>query len=215
MKKTFKLAAIAFLGVALLSLSSCIKGNDGEEVQFKQIGTLEKTTIMNAIVGNYTGKLHFPKSLDEANKTDSVVLNWSVTSDTTIVIPEFPVKVLVNLVRGDKDFKDALAAADPVNVEMKLQMPAYMVENYFNSGYYLLSPLAKGDVDVNLAGKPAKLTFASSIYVGSISYRSVQQLFEYSKAIEKNRTRLLVKQITFNNTPHEINAPVVLLGKKM
>ena len=55
MKKTLNLAAIAFCGMAMLSLSSCLSGgNGGEEPKFKQITSVERTTMMNAIVGNYS-----------------------------------------------------------------------------------------------------------------------------------------------------------------
>lgn len=46
-----------------------------------------------------------------------------------------------------------------------------------------------------------------------MQHQQVQQLLEYYK--EKQVIRLLVKQITYENTPYEIKNPVVLQGKKI
>ena len=123
MKKTLNLAAIAFCGVAMLSLSSCLSGgNGGEEPKFKQITSVERTTMMNAIVGNYSGKLKFIKSLGD-NKIDSADISWSVTADTMLVIEKFPVRAISGSVQAGEEMKRKLTAAEPAKVEMKLKLP--------------------------------------------------------------------------------------------
>ena len=212
MKKTLNLVAIALFGVVVLSLSSCLNGgNGGEEPRFKKITKAEQTVIMSSLVGNYSGHLKFVKSA-KPNEIDSVKIDWTITPDTILVIEKFPVRVLTGSVQASETFVKQLGAADPVEVKMKLKLPNYTLEDYYNKGYYLASPIAAKDFDITIAGKPGKLTFTNVIQFGSMQHQQVQQLLEYYK--EKQVTRLLVKQITFENTPHEVNAPVYLVGKK-
>ena len=212
MKKTLNLVAIALFGVVVLSLSSCLNGgNGGEEPRFKKITKAEQTVIMSSLVGNYSGHLKFAKSA-KPNEIDSVKIDWTITPDTILVIEKFPVRVLTGSVQASETFVKQLGAADPVEVKMKLKLPNYTLEDYYNKGYYLASPIAAKDFDITIAGKPGKLAFTNVIQFGSMQHQQVQQLLEYYK--EKQVTRLLVKQITFENTPHEVNAPVYLVGKK-
>lgn len=212
MKKTLNLAAIAFCGVAMLSLSSCLSGgNGGEEPKFKQITSVERTTMMNAIVGNYSGKLKFIKSLGD-NKIDSADISWSVTADTMLVIEKFPVRAISGSVQAGEEMKRKLTAAEPAKVEMKLKLPGYMLESYFNQGYYLASPIAGKDIDVKVGDKDGKLTFTQSINLGSGNYQKISQLLEYLK--DRQVTRLLIERITIDNQVYNVQAPFTLQGKK-
>ena len=212
MKKTLNLAAIAFCGVAMLSLSSCLSGgNGGEEPKFKQITSVERTTMMNAIVGNYSGKLKFIKSLGD-NKVDSVDIAWSVTADTMLVIEKFPVRTLSGSVQAGEEMKRKLTAAEPAKVEMKLKLPGYMLENYYNQGYYLAGPIPGKDIDVKVGEQTGKLTFTQAIKSGQGYYQQVSQLLEYFK--DRQVTRLLVERITIDNQVYNVQAPFVLQGKK-
>ena len=212
MKKTLNLAAIAFCGVAMLSLSSCLSGgNGGEEPKFKQITSVERTTMMNAIVGNYSGKLKFIKSLGD-NKVDSVDIAWSVTADTMLVIEKFPVRTLSGSVQAGEEMKRKLTAAEPAKVEMKLKLPGYMLENYYNQGYYLAGPIPGKDIDVKVGEQTGKLTFTQAIKSGQGNYQQVSQLLEYFK--DRQVTRLLVERITIDNQVYNVQAPFVLQGKK-
>lgn len=212
MKKTLNLVAIALFGVVVLSLSSCLNGgNGGEEPRFKKITKAEQTVIMSSIVGNYSGHLKFFKSANP-KEIDSVKIAWSITPDTILVIEKFPVRVLTGSVQASETFVKQLGAADAAEVKMKLKLPYYMLEDYYNKGYYLASPIVGQDIDIKIGEKPGKLAFTNAIQVGTMQHQQMQQLLEYYK--EKQVTRLLVKQITFENTPHEVNAPVYLVGKK-
>ena len=212
MKKTLNLVAVALFGVAMLSLSSCLSGgNGGEEPKYKKITKAEQTVIMSSIVGNYSGQLKFVKG-PKPTDIDSVKIAWSVTNDTILVIDKFPVRVLTGSVSASETFVKQLGAADPVEVKMKLKLPNYTLEDYYNKGYYLASPIVGQDIDIKIGQNTGKLAFTNAIQMGTMQHQQVQQLLEYYK--EKQVTRLLVKQITFENTPHEVNAPVYLVGKK-
>ena len=212
MKKTLNLAAIAFCGMAMLSLSSCLNGgNGGEEPKFKQITSTERTVMMNAIVGNYNGKLKFIKSLGD-NKVDSVDIAWSVTADTMLVIEKFPVRTLSGSVQAGEEMKRKLTAAEPAKVEMKLKLPGYMLENYYNQGYYLAGPIPGKDIDVKVGEQTGKLTFTQAIKSGQGNYQQVSQLLEYFK--DRQVTRILVERITIDNQVYNVQAPFVLQGKK-
>lgn len=205
MKKTLNLAAIAFCGVAMLSLSSCLSGgNGGEEPKFKQINSVERTTMMNAIVGNYSEKLKFIKSLGD-NKVDSVDIAWSVTADTMLVIEKFPVRAISGSVQAGEEMKRKLTAAEPAKVEMKLKLPGYMLENYYNQGYYLAGPIPGKDIDVKVGEQTGKLTFTQAIKSGQGNYQQVSQLLEYFK--DRQVTRLLVERITIDNQVCNVQAP--------
>ena len=212
MKKTLNLVAVALFGVAMLSLSSCLSGgNGGEEPKYKKITKAEQTVIMSSIVGNYSGQLKFVKG-PKPTDIDSVKIAWTVTNDTILVIDKFPVRVLTGSVKASETFVKQLGAADAAEVKMKLKLPNYMLEDYYNKGYYLASPIVGQDIDIKIGQNTGKLAFTNAIQTGTMQHQQVQQLLEYYK--EKQVTRLLVKQITFENTPHEVNAPVYLVGKK-
>ena len=212
MKKTLNLVAIALFGVVMLSLSSCLNGgNGGEEPRFKKITKAEQTVIMSSLVGKYSGHLKIVKSA-KPNEIDSVKIDWTITPDTILVIEKFPVRVLTGSVQASETFVKQLGAADAAEVKMKLKLPNYMLEDYYNKGYYLASPIVGQDIDIKIGQNTGKLAFTNAIQMGTMQHQQVQQLLEYYK--EKQVTRLLVKQITFENTPHEVNAPVYLVGKK-
>ena len=87
-----------------------------------------------------------------------------------------------------------------------------MLENYFNQGYYLASPIAGKDIDVKVGDKDGKLTFTQSINLGSGNYQKISQLLEYLK--DRQVTRLLIERITIDNQVYNVQAPFTLQGKK-
>ena len=195
MKKTFKMAAFALCGMAMMSLTACLNGGDeGQEIRYKQISNTERAVIMNAVKGNYTGKFYFIKSHIE-NKYDSINVAWTITADTMLVINRFPVKAVSGLVQAGTELQNKISKADPAEVKMKVQLPSYLLEDYYTKGYYLANPIA---------GEP--------IETGNFQTQRLSQLLEQNNG--KQVVRLLIERITLDNQTYEIKMPFYLKGDK-
>lgn len=212
MKKTFKMAAFALCGMAMMSLTACLNGGDeGQEIRYKQISNTERAVIMNAVKGNYTGKLYFRKSHIE-NKYDSINVAWTITADTMLVIDRFPVKAVSGLVQAGTELQNKISKADPAEVKMKVQLPSYLLEDYYTKGYYLANPIAGEPIDVRCDDTNGKLTFANHIETGNIQTQRLSQLLEQNNG--KQVIRLLIERITLDNQTYEIKMPFYLKGDK-
>lgn len=107
--------AIKFLSVACciaaVSLTSCLSDSDSSD------NSLTKADIAQcfaAVQGNHVGKLIYPaKNIkDVKDVTDTLDITWSVKTDSTMTIYDFPTRLLainVDSVKG-KDMKDAIMA---------------------------------------------------------------------------------------------------------
>ncbi|ERT58326.1 putative lipoprotein [Prevotella sp. BV3P1] len=122
---TWLLAACLTLGVT--SLTSCLGSNEDNQVKI----TKEEVQLAFAKVkGKHTGKLIYPQRevKSATDRTDTLDISWSLTTDSTMVIHNFPVKAL---------------AENVTNTDLrKLLLTAPAQDLKCNIGFYSVSPIA-------------------------------------------------------------------------
>lgn len=124
-KLTWLLAACLTLGVT--SLTSCLGSNEDNQVKI----TKEEVQLAFARVkGKHTGKLIYPQRevKSATDRTDTLDISWSLTTDSTMVIHNFPAKALAENVTNTDLRKLLLTAPDQ---DLKC-----------NIGFYSVSPVA-------------------------------------------------------------------------
>ena len=65
--------------------------------------------------------------------------------------------------QAETELQNKISKADPAEVKMKVQLPSYLLEDYYTKGYYLANPIAGEPIDVKCDGTNGKLTFANHI----------------------------------------------------
>ena len=122
---TWLLAACLTLGVT--SLTSCLGSNEDNQVKI----TKEEVQLAFAKVkGKHTGKLIYPQReiKSASDRADTLDISWTLTTDSTMVIHNFPVKALAENVTNTDLRKLLLTAPDQ---DLKC-----------NIGFYSVSPVA-------------------------------------------------------------------------
>lgn len=108
-KLTWLLAACLTLGAT--SLTSCLGSNEDNQVQL----TKEEVQLAFAKVkGKHTGKLIYPQReiKSASDRADTLDISWTLTTDSTMVIHNFPVKALAENVTKTDLRKLLLTAPD-------------------------------------------------------------------------------------------------------
>lgn len=114
--KAIKLFSIACC-VAAVSLTSCIGDNDSD---VKSLTKAEIAQCFNAVKGTHEGRvIYSAPTAKDVNHEDSVDITWTIATDSTMTIHDFPARLLahnVDSVQG-KALKTALAAAPDQDIE--------------------------------------------------------------------------------------------------
>ena len=111
MMKTRSLFTILFCCVAAACVTSCIN-NDDDDNSSQALTKAEIAQCYMTVGGNYTGDLFYlTTSADGMTENiDTLVGKWNIPTDSTLIITEFPSKVLAESV-SYSGLKEALAEA--------------------------------------------------------------------------------------------------------
>ena len=144
-----KISILALGCLAAVGLTSCLGDDDNNEntgLSQQEIGQ-----CLTATKGNYTGKLLFEieNPNDRNDYADTLDIAWSVTSDTMVVINQFPAQPILENIKDNK-MKEAMAAAAPT--QLKSYMGFYQATSPIG---FLLYPLT-ADFDIEYEGAPHK-----------------------------------------------------------
>ncbi len=118
MKKitTFSIVMVLMMG---LCMTSCLKGNNNDEQEKQwQEWVNEVNAEIRASIGSYGGKMY----LCAANKEreDSVVANWGIASDSTMVLSAVPLSWLVKkMPENQKALQTAIAERGTSDILVK------------------------------------------------------------------------------------------------
>ena len=110
MKKLFGLM-VGFLVLGGV-FTSCLKDEDtGLSVEEQRSAYLQ-------VKGDYNGKLVYSKQLEDksAYVNDTVDVSWSIATDSTLLIKQFPSAALAEGI-SNNDIKAAMASANPVDIK--------------------------------------------------------------------------------------------------
>ncbi len=127
MKKN-KLLILVVALMATLSFTACMNDDYEEQGKRKLPTVAELKAASSSIQGLYQGKLYRYDQIGNSwqfEKKDSVNTTWEVKDDTTLVIKNFPAKMLATNVI-DTDLKQAIAALP--NQEIKCAVSVFSVK---------------------------------------------------------------------------------------
>lgn len=114
--KVMKLFSVACC-VAAMSLTSCI-GDDSSD--YKPLTKNDIAMCLNAVRGTHQGKcIYLAPTAKDINNTDTVDISWTITTDSTMTIHDFPVKLLaqnIDSISG-KEVRNALLNAGESDIE--------------------------------------------------------------------------------------------------
>lgn len=93
MKKLTFTSLIACGMLAAVSLGSC---SDSDDNGYTPLTKEEKATCFAAVKGDYTGKLIYAtgETKNGKNVNDTIAAHWSIATDSTLVIHDFPSRLL-------------------------------------------------------------------------------------------------------------------------
>lgn len=117
--KTKQLVSIMIGCLTALCVTSCL-GDDTSESDSQTLTKAQIAQCFMTVAGNYTGKLYYEvKSSDGyATIVDSLDTSWYISTDSTLIITDFPAKVVAELV-SYQPLKAALAEAPNKMVNCK------------------------------------------------------------------------------------------------
>ena len=129
--KLFKVFGILAVVMTIVSLSSCMKNDDSDDLEKKWENWLKQVeTEIKDSACTYQGYLICQKSQSE-NKLDSVPAVWTLNNDSTLDLLNVPTGMLVKqLPESQKTLQKAVANASNVNIHVRLTY-----------NYYYCSPL--------------------------------------------------------------------------
>lgn len=129
--------------MAALSFTSCNTDDDGYTLTKEDIAA-----CLNAVQGNYTGKLIYPSQNPKvpSDTTDSLDIQWSATADTTIVVNQFPVSLVAKFVE-DKDLKAALETINNKELKSSIYFTNVSPVVFLANATPLVIPVRYGEAD--------------------------------------------------------------------
>lgn len=170
MKKN-KLLLLLIVLLTTVSLTSCL--GDGDDSGRPQLPTKEeRDAAFNVMKGNYQGKLIcFSRNQQTGGweKKDSTDIHWEMTSDTCLLVKQFPTKYLAKSVKN-ASLKQAIEALPAQDLKFKFSI-------------YWAKPTATGFYVVPLLADLGNLTYDGAshrIAVRFIWNSTVRGLFDPS-----------------------------------
>ena len=121
MMKTRSLLTILFCCLTAVCVTSCLK-NDDDNNSSQALTKAEIAQCYMTVGGNYTGDLlYLTTSADDMTEdVDTLVGKWNIPTDSTLIITDFPSKVLAEYV-SYPGLKEALAEAPDQVIKCRIQ----------------------------------------------------------------------------------------------
>ena len=127
--KSLKVFGILAVLMMTVGLSSCVKTDDGDDLNKKWKEWVEQVdTEIKASVGTYEGKLYSQsnESTEDEIELDEIDATWRINADSTLDLLNVPVELLVKkMPESQKALHDAVCNTGNVNIHVK------MVYNYY------------------------------------------------------------------------------------
>ena len=117
--KTKQLVSIMIGCLTALCVTSCL-GDDTSESDSQTLTKAQIAQCFMTVAGNYTGKLYYEAKSSDGYATivDSLDTSWYIPTDSTLIITDFPAKVVAEFV-SYQPLKAALAEAPNKMVNCK------------------------------------------------------------------------------------------------
>ena len=109
-----KITFIAIVGciMSAISFTSC---NSDSDNTYNELTAAEIQQCFNATRGTYNGKMIYAaeNKANVADKYDTINIAWSIITDSTMTIYNFPVSTLAESITNNDDLKSAIAQLPP------------------------------------------------------------------------------------------------------
>lgn len=116
--KTKNLISMMFGCLAALCVTSCLGDDDNNNNSSSTLSKSQIAQCFMTVKGDYTGDLLYLAKADDGltEQVDTLVGEWSIPTDSTLIIYDFPAKVLAEFV-SHTGLKNALAEAPDQDVK--------------------------------------------------------------------------------------------------
>ena len=188
--KALKIFSVAYC-MAAVCLTSCI-GDDSSEV--KNLTQGEIATCLNAVRGTHLGKVYYSAPTQkDVNNVDSVDISWTISTDSTMTIHDFPARLLAHNIDSvstqGKELRAALQACPDQDID------CYIGFMKISPIYWLITP--------RLQNIPLSSTMASTRYRWLSILPTPIQAVSITPALRSSRWRLSrVPSIWTISLPH-------------
>jgi hypothetical protein len=191
--KALKIFSVACC-MAAVGLTSCI-GDDNNNSS-AGLTPSQIATCLNAVRGSHSGKMYYyAPTTKNVNNTDSAEVSWTITTDSTMTIHDFPARALAQNIdsvsNAGKELRAALQAAPDQDIECYIGF----IKN--SPIYWLINPKAPtytvktsdGEHKIQVAFY-ANNTYSSGFYNTSTKEFSME-IVEGAIYMDGNRTSYL------------------------
>lgn len=202
-----KKIVIAICCLAAMTLNSCFI----EDVKDESLSSQEISQCLQAVKGNYTGKILFENHNpnDYSDIVDTLDISWRITADTLIVFDQFPQTIVLDRI-SEASVKEALQAAAPA--PLKSQFAFYKADPIS----FLLYPYSVV-YNIELNGEAHKAVLA--FYVNTYSYglfESISRVFQMKFQIaglylDENANHNYLTNSAYDNT----SIPIILTNSDL
>lgn len=149
--KRLRFLSFFFCAIAALAFTSCLNDDDDES----RLTPEQVQQCYNLTRGTHTGKLYYPKdpASTQTNDNDTVNAQWTINSDSTMVLQNIPAKALAAAIT-DADVKAAVSSQPDVNI------PCYIGYFQNNPIEWLINPQTVTFDKVTYKGENHKVSLA-------------------------------------------------------
>lgn len=210
--KNFFITLVSLAAITL-SMTSCL-GDDVKEQKYHQLTLEDKTKVMSAITGQYSGNLLF---FNSSQKKDSIATQWAMRADTTMTVI-YPVSFLSHYCNSVKpEIKEALTKAPVQTLTLQGYLPVYVTEqsweSYWAAGHYEMSLIPKPQtLSFSSEGHDFELKMVTSTYLTFAGYSYAPVAQYYNKEMQGF---ILLESLKVDGTVYSIGIPTAISGKKM
>ncbi len=120
-RKIMKLLTVLGMALmAMMTLNACL-GDDTDTKSQAGLSAQEKAQCLAMVKGDYTGRMFYYalNEKDLTDQTDTLDISWSITNDSTLIIKQFPNRLLGNEV-SSSSLKAAIATLPDADLECRI-----------------------------------------------------------------------------------------------
>ncbi len=114
------LSAITLIMMASLMLNACL-GDDDSTSDYQGLSAQEKAQCLSLVKGDYKGSMIY-YATNESNLSDlidTLDISWSIIDDSTMIVKQFPVRLLASDVTNST-LKEAIEALPDDDLECRI-----------------------------------------------------------------------------------------------
>ena len=202
---------LACMGI-VATFTSCLSDDDDDK-ESNILTQAQKSAQVFEMAGSYNGFVYTTN--DKTMKADSVSCAWQISaSDSSLVIPNFPMAFLANGINDSIAKKSLLNGG---NIPLHAMIHPYYNSNH-TKGYYTFWTLVNDDkleftIDYEGTSHNVKVDFAYQMYVNyALGNAIVYSVGDYMN--NEMESYILIKDVVFDNNTYSTLWPLYIYGKR-